>query len=234
MLDPQIEQLLVLQDRDDKRQKTERELERIPKERETLERKIADEESAIEQARKRVRDLELRREELDNEAASKREQVKRYKNQQLQVKKNDAYQALTHEIDGLNESIASLEDEELDLMMKVDEANADLESERGRREERIGELRSQIDQLERRREQLQATVSEAREAVETERAKVDPSFLEAYDRVKRLAKTGPYVVEVASQKCGGCHLRVSNDVDREARQHGEPHFCDQCGRIVYA
>jgi predicted nucleic acid-binding Zn-ribbon protein len=34
-------------------------------------------------------------------------------------------------------------------------------------------------------------------------------------------------------RCGGCHLRVSNEVAEVARHGGKPVACDSCGRVVY-
>ncbi|HAY99328.1 MAG TPA: hypothetical protein DCY38_00850, partial [Opitutae bacterium] len=77
-------------------------------------------------------------------------------------------------------------------------------------------------------------IDAARAAVEAAREPVDPSFLGHYDRVKQLCKRPPYVAAIEAHKCCGCHLRVSNEVSSGALGAGEPTFCDQCARMVYA
>jgi predicted nucleic acid-binding Zn-ribbon protein len=50
------------------------------------------------------------------------------------------------------------------------------------------------------------------------------------------ARNYPAVVAIRGAKCGGCHLKVSSEVESAARgkapEIGFP-TCDQCGRIVY-
>jgi len=43
-------------------------------------------------------------------------------------------------------------------------------------------------------------------------------------------------VAIHDGKCGGCHLKVSSEVEYAARGKGPPGelpICDQCNRIVY-
>ena len=62
---------------------------------------------------------------------------------------------------------------------------------------------------------------------------IAPDLLRTYRQVKRIAKRSPWVVPVENQLCGGCSLRVSNDVVAKALVEGQISKCDQCGRIVY-
>ena len=48
----------------------------------------------------------------------------------------------------------------------------------------------------------------------------------------------PAVVVISGGKCGGCHLKVSSEVESAARGKTVDPLaplptCDQCGRIVY-
>ena len=85
-----------------------------------------------------------------------------------------------------------------------------------------------------RQKNLLASIDAAKAELSQSREGVAENYLEQYDRVKKLVKRGPYVVPIQDHKCGGCHLRVSNEVSRDALNAGEPHFCDQCARMVYA
>ena len=60
--------------------------------------------------------------------------------------------------------------------------------------------------------------------------------LRVYDRVA--ARNMPAVVPIHGVTCGGCHLKVSSEVESAARGKGVDvtmalPTCDQCGRIVY-
>jgi predicted nucleic acid-binding Zn-ribbon protein len=234
MPDPQIEKLLIVQDRDVAVQKIEQELARIPQERGALEGHITAEEANIEAASHALKEKEVERSELDTEIKSKEEAIARFRTQQLEVKKNDEYRALTHQIEQTEQEISDLEERGIELLLEIDETSETFQEEKATIDARIVEEKNQISLLSEREVNLKASIDEAKAAVETARSVVDENYLSHYDRVKKLSKRPPYVVRIEAHKCGGCHLRVSNEVNGSALIAGEPHFCDQCARMVYA
>ena len=233
MLDPQIEKLLIVQDRDTALQKIEQELARVPREKAAIERQISEEMEAIEAARQTLQAKEVERHELDNDVKSKETAIQRFRNQQLEVKKNDEYRALTQQIEQTEATISEMEEEEIGLMLEIDTLRERFETEKAGIEERIAERRRQLEKMAERKLNLEASIAEAQAALDAARSAVDPGYLEPYVRVRKMAKRPPYVVPIEDHKCTGCHLRVSNDVVKEAQHAGEPHFCDQCSRMVY-
>ena len=234
MPDPQIEKLLIVQNRDVAVQKIEQELARIPQERGALEGHITAEEANIEAASHALKEKEVERSELDTEIKSKEEAIARFRTQQLEVKKNDEYRALTHQIEQTEQEISDLEERGIELLLEIDETSETFQEEKATIDARIVEEKNQISLLSEREVNLKASIDEAKAAVETARSVVDENYLSHYDRVKKLSKRPPYVVRIEAHKCGGCHLRVSNEVNGNALVPGEPHFCDQCARMVYA
>nr|WP_234043840.1 C4-type zinc ribbon domain-containing protein [Cerasicoccus arenae] len=55
----------------------------------------------------------------------------------------------------------------------------------------------------------------------------------SYDRVKRRRARPPHVSAIEEHKCGGCHLKVSSEVESATRHKDGPVHCDSCGRVVY-
>ena len=234
MADPQIEKLLIVQHRDVSLQKIEQDLARIPIERGMVETEIAAEEANIEAVRQSLISKEVERKDLDVEVQSKEGALLRFRTQQSEVKKNDEYQALTHQIEQTEAEISSLEEREIELMLDIDVAKEEFEAEKAKIQVRIEAQRKEIDLLTEREKNLEASVDQARAEVTESRVDVDATYLEQYDRVKKMVKRAPYLAPIEAHKCGGCHLRVSNEVSRGALDAGEPHFCDQCARMVYA
>ncbi|MDQ8195017.1 hypothetical protein QEH59_11310 [Coraliomargarita sp. SDUM461004] len=234
MADPQIEKLLIVQDRDVAVQKIEQELARIPQERSALEANITAETANIEAAKQALKEKEVERNELDTEVKAKESAIARFRTQQLEVKKNDEYRALTTQIEQAENEILELEEREIELMLEIDTTRETFEKEKATIEARIAEQRVQISQLGDRETNLKASVKEAQAAEQIARKDTSEQYLAHYDRVKKLCKRPPYVARIEAHKCGGCHLRVSNEVSSGALVAGEPHFCDQCARIVYA
>jgi len=66
------------------------------------------------------------------------------------------------------------------------------------------------------------------------RTPIPEAALQAYDRAA--ARRMPAVVPIRGGKCGGCHLKVSSEVESAARgKTADTEFalCDQCGQMVY-
>ena len=234
MPDPQIEKLLIVQDRDVALQKIKQELARIPQERSLLEGHITTEEANIEAASHALKEKEVERSELDTQIKTKEESIARFRTQQLEVKKNDEYRALTHQIEQTEQEISDLEVRGIELLIEIDESSETFHDEKSTIEARIVKERKQIALLGEREENLTAKIDEAKAVLETARSMVEEQYVSHYDRVKKLSKRPPYVAKIQAHRCGSCHLRVSNEVNSSAPVAGEPHFCDQCACMVYA
>ena len=233
MPDPQIEKLLKVQSRDVHLLKIEQDLQRIPSELSSLKAKISVEEANIENARKSLIEKELNRAELDAKVKDQEASINRFRTQQLEVKKNDEYRALTKQIEQLEMDISSLEETEIKLMIDIDLEREKFEEEKVVIESRIIDLKHLVDVLFESEIALKDSLDTAKQQGVEARVGVDEVFLNQYERIRKMTRRPPYVVPIVNQKCEGCHLRVSNDVALGAREVGEPHFCDQCARIVY-
>ncbi|WP_269542936.1 zinc ribbon domain-containing protein [Cerasicoccus fimbriatus] len=232
-VDPEIEQLLILQDRDSRLYNIEQSLKTIPLELAKYQAKIAEEEAAIAAAHKELQQLEVRRKDLDNDVKSAEEQIVKYKNQQLQVKKNDEYQALTHEIELTENKVNELEEAEIGLMLEIDEGNEQFAKAKAESDERLQLFRDEIETLQDREQTLKGEIEAAKADVAKEMSACNARYLQSYERVKRRRPKPPFVSAIEDHKCGGCHLKVSSETESATRQKSEPVHCENCGRIVY-
>ena len=227
-----LEKLLVLQERDRKRILFEQQLQSNPRERATIEGKIAGEKAAIEAAKAEWHGLESKKKQLELEIGTAEDKIGKYKTQQSQVRKNDEYQALTHEIETAQAIIGKLEEQEIGIMFSIDEAKKRFAAAEAELKQNISGHEAKIRALKEREAQLQSDVKAAQDTVAAARQEVPLPQLKIYDRIA--IKPGhPVCVPVTAARCGGCHLKVSANVEMEARKLEEVTTCDQCGRIVY-
>jgi hypothetical protein len=233
-LDPALVNLLKLQEADMRRQQLEGQLAQAPRELASLQKKVAEEKAAMEAGKKGLMEMEVARKDLDNRLKSAEATVLKYKTQQIEVRKNEEYQALSHQIATAEAEVESLETQELEQMMKMDEAKAALAAADAEHKQRVAILDGEIALVKRREAQTRGDLEAQGGAVETAMATVPLVWRTAYERAKhRAAKRAPYVVAIEDHRCGGCHLRASNDVAEAARKGGKPVHCDNCGRVVY-
>jgi predicted nucleic acid-binding Zn-ribbon protein len=234
MPSPTIEQLLILQDRDTRRLGIEAQQKAVPKEIVAVEQRIASEKAAIDAAKTEVRELESKKKLLETEIGSAETQRGKYQTQQMAVKKNDEYQALGHQIIDVQRQIGELEGRELETMFAIDEAKKRFAAAEATLRQNIAGHEARIRTMRERDASLALEIKEALAAVAEARAPVAAPALEAYDQAAR--RRMPAVVPIRGGKCGGCHLKVSSEVESAARgKTSDTEFavCDQCGQMVY-
>jgi len=232
MAAPSLDKLLLLHECDSKRLGLEQQLKSVPREVAAVEARIAEEKSAIETAKAEWQGLETKKKSLELEIHTAEEKVAKYRTQQSQVRKNDEYQALTHEIDTTQAAISGLEEQEIAVMLSIDEAKKRFAAAEAELKKNITGHEARIRTLREHETHLKADLIAAQAASAAARPAVPPSYLRIYDRVA--VKPGhPVCVTVNGGRCGGCHLKVPTHIEVMARNGAEIATCDQCGRILY-
>jgi hypothetical protein len=227
-----LTKLLILQDRDVARLALEQQLKDVPREIASVEARIAAEKLAIETAKTEWRDLEAKKKTLETEIQSAQGKIGKYRTQQLEVRKNDEYRALTHEIETTETVIGGFEEEELKVMYAIDEAKKRFVAAEEVLKVNIAGHEGKIRTLREREKQAETEHQAALAAVDAARPQVAEDQLRIYDRLAR--KPGlPACVPVSGGRCGGCHLKVPTHIEVLARSGAEIATCDQCGRVVY-
>ena len=113
---PEIERLLVLQDRDRKIRTLKQELKTAPLERKELDSKLTSANSQLDAAKLKARENEVERKKLEIDVQAKRDQIAKLQTQKFNTRKNEEFQAFNNEIKRYEDEISKIEDRELDLM----------------------------------------------------------------------------------------------------------------------
>ena len=228
----EIEQLLILQDRDQKIKKLRHDQDSLPAQKKKLSDKLVDARTVMESARQRLRENDVARRRLELEAESKRGAIARFRQQQQGTRKNEEYQALTHEIDNAESQIHSVEDRELDLMEEAETLQEPIQTSETAFKRLESVTIEQTAKLESGAVGMHARLSE----LEAERTKVATNISdETLDLYQRLfVKKGDLVVvPVEGEVCGGCHVRAPAQTLIRLRGDRELVQCPNCGRILY-
>ncbi len=227
-----IEKLLTLQDRDQRLRNFQSELSHLPEERKAREKQIAESAAQLERARVRTKEIEIEKKTLEIEAGSKRDAIARYKQQQLQTRKNEEYSALAHEIEAAEKTIVTLEDRELDLMEELEKLTPQLaNAEKAHIEER-NKLENLLNALETRKSNLETRIAELKNEHQFLAKTLDEDALELYLRLFK-TKHGTAVATLEHEVCMGCHMKVPAQTAVQVRAAKQIIHCPQCGRILY-
>jgi len=228
-----IEKLLAIQDKDQRLRTFRTELGAIPAEKSAKERLIAEAAARLENARSRAKEIEVQKKSLEVEAASKREQIARYKTQQMQTRKNEEFSALAHEIETVEKSVTQIEDREIELMEEAEALRPQISSAEQTCAADKARYAAQIANLGEKETNLKTRISEIEEARKTSAAEIDEDLLDRYNRLFQ-TKNAAAVVALEHEVCTGCHMKVTTQTSVELRAEKSIISCPQCGRILFA
>lgn len=229
-----VKGLLKLQEQDLEKRQTEALLKQLPEDIRHVEARI----SALKDEEKKrlsiLQHMEVERKRVDSELKAEEEKIVKFKTQQMDVKKNEEYEALNVQIAGSQERVGVLEDEGLNLLMAIDEQRKKNAVENEQTKNSIQDLEKRIQSLNTQAKGLEEKLLELNNACEKIRLEVPAALLSKYDQVARQLKKGPFVVVLDGHRCSGCHLTVSNEVVSAVKKWTDviPQ-CDNCSRILY-
>jgi predicted nucleic acid-binding Zn-ribbon protein len=229
---PELEQLLVLQDRQQKIKQIQTEVETLPLQKKSLEAQLAASVAGVEALKQNARKVEMDRKKLELDVGTRNESISRLKTQQYQTRKNDEFQAIGHEIERYENEIRKIEDEELELMIEADKLKADL----GVEEKKAATVKESVTRQTADLEAKSKTLESRLEELTKERAeiagKIDEDLLGRFERLFK-SKGDAVVVPLEHEVCTGCHMKVTTQTAHRAKAGKEIVSCDNCGRILY-
>ncbi len=228
----ELEQLLVLQDRQQKIKQIQTEIRTLPLQKKNLEAQLAASVASVEALKQKGRQVELDRKKLELDVGTRAESVSRLKTQQYQTRKNDEFQAMGHEIERYENEIRKIEDEELELMEQADKLKAELGADEKKAATTKESISRQMTDLEAKSKTLQSRLEDlTRERAELA-AKIDEDLLSRFERLFA-SKGDAVVVALEHEVCTGCHMKVTTATAARVRAAKEIVSCEQCGRILY-
>lgn len=231
-MSPALEKLLVLQDRDKRLLDLRTALDRIPFERADIERRGEASAKSVEEAKNAMRHCEAERKKLEVEAASKQAQIQKYKGQLLEIKNNDQFHALQHEIAAAEQDIRGIEDREIEFMEQVEKLQQEVRSAEGRQKESLGQIGAQKRDLETREASMKGEIGNLEKERAALTAGIDEDTLSRYERIFK-HRHGQAVVAIAHGMCTGCHLKLTTQTIHDAMREDALVTCTNCGRLLF-
>ena len=178
-----------------------------------------------------IKQCKIDRDSADVEIIDLQEKVEKYKSQQLHVKSNKQYDALTKEIEMAEERSMKLV-KQMDLFEgKMQLARTDLEAVTAQHTleaEELGEKQKELREINREHEDEELRLHHEREKI---LVRIDKDDYERYERIRN-AKNGKAIVPVKRGACGGCFKSVPPQKVLEIRQNSRLYICEHCGRML--
>jgi predicted nucleic acid-binding Zn-ribbon protein len=229
----ELEQLLVLQDRDQKIKQVQAELKTIPQQQKTLEAQLASSAAGLEALKQKARKVEVERKKLELDVGTRTDTISRLKTQQYETRKNDEFQAMGHEIERYAKEIQKIEDQELELMVQADQLKEQVMVEKKRTGAANESVDRQMSDLESKAKLLETRLEELRKERTDLAANVGEDLLNRFERLFA-SKGDAAVVALEHEVCTGCHMKITTQTAVRVKAGKEIVSCEQCGRILYA
>jgi uncharacterized protein len=204
----------------------------LPLEVEDLEDEIAGLETRLQRHREEIDTVELVMKEKKEGIKQSETLIRKYEEQQKNVRNNREFDSLSKEIEYQGLEIQLLE-------KKIREHQAELEIKKGMVEEAEKKLSERQEDLTLKKKELTEIVAET--AKEEEQllklsdefsSQIEDRLLTAYKRIRKNAQNGLAVVKVERDACGGCFNKIPPQRQLDIRMHKKVIVCEYCGRIL--
>lgn len=228
---PDIENLLKLQDTDKEIRRLQDEVAELPKRVAAIEQKLAGTKAKLEKAQSAVKADEAARRKHDTSISDLRGKISKYRDQSLDVKTNDQYKALLHEIQFAEKEITANEDKILELMVNADARDKEVKAAHIELKEETAEIEQEKEQARQKTAEDEKLLTEWRAKRDQLRSGVREDLLRHYERVSKFRGSG--IAEVRDHKCMGCQVILRPQTYNEVRSGKETVVCDSCQRILF-
>ncbi len=220
-------------------QKVDSEVDKIKTLRGELPLEVQDLEDDIAGLETRIQKLEDEMESADKMVAAKKneikeaqELIKKYQEQQNNVRNNREYDSLSKEIEYQNLEIELCE-------KRIKEFTSEAQEKKGAIEEANEVLTERRDDLENKKAELDDIVKDTQKEEQALKNKskeleqiIEDRLATAYKRIRKNARNGLAVVSVERDACGGCFNKIPPQRQLDIRSRKKIIVCEYCGRVL--
>jgi predicted nucleic acid-binding Zn-ribbon protein len=204
----------------------------LPLEVQDLEDEIAGLETRLGNLREEVVNLDKSVAKKNNEIADAQALIKKYEEQQKNVRNNREFDSLSKEIEYQNLEIELYNKKIKEFSFLIDEKkvviseseltlgerSSDLENKKSELDEIISDTQKEEEGLYKKLEEVQGIIEER--------------LLTAYKRIRTNARNGLAVVPVQRDACGGCFNQIPPQRQLDIKSRKKIIVCEYCGRIL--
>jgi hypothetical protein len=204
----------------------------LPLEVQDLEDEIAGLETRLGNLRDEVSNLDKSVAKKNNEILESQALIKKYEEQQKNVRNNREFDSLSKEIEYQNLEIELFNKKIREFNFQIDEKKvligeseatladrqSDLENKKSELDEIISDTQKEEEGLYKKSDKIQAVIEDR--------------LLTAYKRIRSNARNGLAVVSIQRDACGGCFNQIPPQRQLDIKSRKKIIVCEYCGRIL--
>jgi predicted nucleic acid-binding Zn-ribbon protein len=229
---PDLKLVIRLQELDSRIAELQREVASLPKHIAAIEKTLDSHVRKLEADRAALAANQRERKKLEGDIQVQEQRISKLKEQMLQAKTNEQYNAFKHEIEFCEKEIRKHEDRVLDRMAETEgleqnvrkaevalnDEKKQVEAEKESARKRTAADQSQLDKLQKERQQVVSSLT--------------PKVYATYEKIRKRGK-GVAVAEVVDGCCGACHLALRLQFFQDLRRGDQIMLCETCSRMLY-
>ncbi len=204
----------------------------LPLEVQDLEDEIAGLETRVTNYEEEIKNFEDNISKKKNEIANAEALVKKYEEQQMNVRNNREFDSLTKEIEFQKLEIELCQKRIKEFTTQESEKNELIENAKKNLDERKIDLNN-------KKSELDEIISDTKKEEEVLQKKskdfskiIEPRLYTAYNRIRENARNGLAVVTVERDACGGCFNNIPPQRQMDIKLRKKIIVCEYCGRIL--
>jgi len=204
----------------------------LPLEVQDLEDEIIGLQTRVQKFEEEIKNYQNQIEEKKQAIVQSKALIKKYEEQQMNVRNNREYDSLTKEIEFQNLEIQLSEKRIKEFTMALDLKKEQVKESKARLKERESDLRIKKSELS---DIVEETEKEEQALVEKSKKyhnMIEERLITAYNRIRSNARNGLAVVQIERDACGGCFNKIPPQHQLDIRMHKKIIVCEYCGRIL--
>jgi uncharacterized protein len=228
---PDIASAVRLQELDNRRTELSKEIASFPKHIAEIEKKLEAHQRKLDADRAALSANQKDRKKLEGDIQMQEQKISKLRDQMLQAKTNEQYQAFQHEIGFCESEIRRSEDRILDLMSESEGLEKNVKAAETALKTEKTQVEAEKQQARERTEADQKALDELENNKKAIVASMNPAVYKNYERIR--GRRGSAVAEVIDGRCSVCHISVRPQYLQDIKHGEQVLFCESCQRILY-
>ena len=229
---PDLERLIQLQEIENRAAVAAKAIAEAPGRIAALEALLHGATTALDAAKHALAENKTRRGLVDKDLAAVQQRQGKYKDQLMQVKTNEEFRAMQHQIDAAAREVGAQEEKVLINMMEADDINAAIkkaEAALKAAQAKVGTERGAIEQDVTVQQGVVTESAAARAQLITGLS--DKGLVDTFARIAKVRGTA--VARAEGERCTVCQVRLRPAVFVHVLKNDQIVQCDSCNRILY-
>jgi len=200
---------------------------------EKLDDRLHDFKQVIEKQESVINELNQKYRDYETDVRMNLDAIKKSEAKLSSVKTNKEYQAFLKEIDDLKVKNSKLEDDMIEFLDGIEEAENTLNAKMAEYSELQTRLNNEKETIQKETEEGKRQLENLDAQLKTVAAGIDAALLATYNKVKALQNNAIGIVAVIDAVCQGCNLNIPPQMYNELQRGDSLKKCPICDRIIY-